>query len=90
MCVPGLVYKKGPFSISEEQNIRDTIERYRIVSAFSVSSTSTLLRYVHTFQEHALTEDDIHKLIFTKQKGSTFWHEVGELSGRLYATESLQ
>ncbi|KAH9994213.1 hypothetical protein BJV77DRAFT_961527 [Russula vinacea] len=52
----GLVYKKGPFSISEEQNIRDAIERYRI--------------------EHALTEDDIHKLIFTKQKGSTFWHEV--------------
>ncbi|KAH9981560.1 hypothetical protein BJV74DRAFT_778822 [Russula compacta] len=26
--------------------------------------------------EHALTEDDIHKLIFTKQKGSTFWHHV--------------
>jgi hypothetical protein len=39
----GLVYKKGPFSISEEQNIRDAIEEYRVVSPFSASSTRTLL-----------------------------------------------
>lgn len=52
----GLVYKKGPFSISEEQNIRDAIEQYRV--------------------KHALTEDNIHELMFTKHKGSTFWQDV--------------
>jgi len=52
----GLVYKKGPFSILEEQSIKDAIEQYRV--------------------DHALTEDDIYKLIFTKQKGCTFWHDV--------------
>ncbi|KAI0273073.1 hypothetical protein BGY98DRAFT_1099566 [Russula aff. rugulosa BPL654] len=52
----GLVYKKGPFSISEEQNIRDAIEEYRV--------------------KHALTEDNIQKLMFTKHKGSTFWQDV--------------
>jgi len=45
-CVPGLVYKKGPFSISEEQSIKDAIERYRVASAFSVLLTSASLRYL--------------------------------------------
>ncbi|KAI9507128.1 hypothetical protein F5148DRAFT_151736 [Russula earlei] len=26
--------------------------------------------------QHALTEDDLHKIIFTKQRGCTFWHDV--------------
>jgi hypothetical protein len=57
----------------------DAIEQYRIVSAFSASATTcALLSYPAPFQEHALSEDDIHKLIFTKQKGSTFWQDVGE------------
>ncbi len=72
----GLVYKKGPFSISEEQNIKDAIEQYRIVSAFSASSSTA--QSVEPLQKHALTEHDIHKLIFTKHKGSTFWQDVGE------------
>jgi len=55
-CVPGLIYKKGPFSTTEEQNIKDAIEQYRI--------------------DHALTKDDVFKLIFTRQKGATFWHDV--------------
>jgi len=52
----GLVYKKGPFSTTEEQNIKDAIEQYRV--------------------DHGFTEDDIFKLIFTRQKGGTFWHDV--------------
>ncbi|KAI0291269.1 hypothetical protein BC826DRAFT_1106025 [Russula brevipes] len=52
----GLVYKKGPFSATEEQSIKSAIEQYRV--------------------EHALTEDDMYNLIFTKQKGSTFWQDV--------------
>lgn len=56
--------------------MKDAIERYRVVSIFSVLLTRTLLNH-STFQEHALTEDDIHRLIFTKQKGGTFWRDVG-------------
>lgn len=41
----GLVYKKGPFSISEEQNIKDAIEQYRVVSPLSASLTRTLLSH---------------------------------------------
>jgi hypothetical protein len=29
--VPGLVYKKGKFSVSEELQLKDAIENYRIV-----------------------------------------------------------
>lgn len=77
MCMfLGLVYKKGPFSISEEQNIRDAIEQYRVVSPFSASSD--LAHLVDPLQKHALTEDNIQKLMFTKHKGSTFWQDVGE------------
>lgn len=85
----GLVYKKGPFSISEEQNIKDAIEQYRIVSPFSPSSASTLLSLVEPLQKHALTEDSIHKLMFSKHKGCTFWQDVGEWTIWL-TTESLQ
>lgn len=35
-------------------------------------------RITYTFKDHGFTEDDIFKLIFTRQKGGTFWHDVGE------------
>ena len=44
---PGLVYKKGSFSAIEEQSIKDAIEQYRIVSAFSVSFIKTSTSYLH-------------------------------------------
>jgi hypothetical protein len=37
-----------------------------------------LAQSVEPLQKHALTEDNIHKLMFTKHKGSTFWQDVGE------------
>jgi hypothetical protein len=57
--------------------MNDAIERYRVVGTSIVSLTRTLLNHCNS-QEHALTEGDIHKLIFTKQKGATFWRDVGE------------
>jgi hypothetical protein len=60
--------------------MKDAIERYRVVNTSIVSLIKALLNHC-TFQEHALTEDDIHKLIFTKQKGATFWRDVGKCYG---------
>jgi hypothetical protein len=52
-------------AVSRRESFLSVIDRY-------------LAQLVEPLQEHALTEDNIHELMFTKHKGSTFWQDVGE------------
>jgi hypothetical protein len=52
-------------AVSRRESFLSVIDRY-------------LAQLVEPLQKHALTEDNIHELMFTKHKGSTFWQDVGE------------
>lgn len=75
--VPGLVYKKGKFSATEESQLHAAIERYQTVSRHE--HLSSWRPSLNSSQARGLTEGKLADLMFSKEKGrDAFWSEISE------------
>lgn len=75
----GLVYKKGKFSATEDQQLNDAIERYRVVSSGRLSTRVLVLKAMP--QTHGLSQEDLDQIIFSNKSGKdkgheSFWSEI--------------
>ena len=77
--ISGLVFKKGKFSVSESETLKQAIENYRIVSFPPYLSH---IGIDDLAKRNDMTEQQLNELIFAKgsrnKVNNAFWFDISE------------